>query len=310
MEGPIHIDGSLGTMGKGKVELRQRLWTKLGNPLRTLLSRGTSITLAFRKSNDEFPGKICNINTLADAMIKKHWDKNEDMFLLFEKALTLAVKADFYNGLDSNTELDLGKLAEIFLSKPAPSMKARIRIRDKAIAFLKKPPAKETFRLLREIGVANKKYESPVKIRFGSDFSSFPESRVLTAEWFGSLIKSMQDSGVLIKPAKHIAFQDRSSGADLVICMLSEHLCGNYLLTNRRIMLLLKRSMEAVASAARDVSPKKKSYMLDLSILIPEKLKALKIDETKIEDIIECADNSIVMQFLAEARALRIQKLQ
>lgn len=306
----MRIDGSLGTLGKGKVDLRQRLWTNLGNPLRTLLSRGTSIILAFRRDKDEFPGKICNINTLADAMIKKHWDKNEDMFLLVEKALTLAVKADFYTGPNNNAEVDLGKLAEIFFSKPAPSMKARIRIRDKAIEFLKKPPTKETFRLLREIGVANKIYESPVKIRFGSNCCSFPESRVLTAEWFGSLIKSLQDSGVLIKPSNNMAFQDRSSGADLVICMLSDHLCGNYLLTDGRTMLMLKRSMEAVAAAARDLLPKKKTYILDLSILMPEKLKKLKINETKIEDIIECTDHRSVIQFLVETRALRIRTLQ
>ena len=290
--------------------LHEKIRVRLSGPLHSVLFRGIPVIISFRMYAQNVPNDIRNINELSDVIYRKQWHKNEDIFRIFEKALTLLSAAKIDQEHHYNYELDLGKLANAYLAVNDFYKKEEPDLHKKAVEFLKKPTGNESFHLLRETGAAKRVYESPVFLRFKHPSCTLPELNVMAGEWFGKLIRNLHDSGVMLKPALKKALMDRFSSYEQILFMLSEHLFCNYLATDGRSMMLLKRSMEAAASAARDPSLKKKTYMLDLSILMPEKLKELKIDETKIEDIIECPNDSSVVQFLVKTGALRIRKLQ
>ncbi len=155
--------------------------------------------------------------------------------------------------------MDLGKLANAYLAVNALYKKDEPELHKKAVEFLKKPMRSGSFHLLRETGAARRVYESPVFMRFKRQSCTLSELNVMTGEWFGKLIRELHGSGVLLKPALKKELMDQFTSYEQILYMFSEHLFCNYLATDGRSMRLLKRSMEAAASAARDPLPKKKT---------------------------------------------------
>jgi hypothetical protein len=238
---------------------------------------------------------IFSAQNLTLEIAKLHLEDDATTLCLFEKAIWInnncaALNYDYLkagnNTVSYKYVLDLGKLLPEYLKTND--------LHKKAYDFYKNADHIGSLDLLRELGTAERVYESPIMSFIGSCISwTRSDINRLAESWFGDLINGPLKSNVRLKFRR------------LPVTKLEE-LAGkiddNHLATDGRTLLLMRTSLRTTIAVSKG-NPDK-IFDLTLGLLTPDSLKELKIPEKEIDDIIDILDHEIITKFLSGTGAL------